>query len=229
MSRIAAPPDCQKCPYKWKYLNILEEESIKGIQNNCTIINFKKGETIVKQGTDATHALYIAKGMVKLYLESSKNLILKFITRGNYIDLQTIYGNKRYNYTVSALEESMICMVNADYFIKTAETKPAFLSEITKTISNSLNYLYDKIFDLENKQIRGRLADSLLYFAENIYKSNTFDFLLTRKELAEFSNMTMENAVRILSEFKKDGIIETKGKEIKILKPDMLRRISETS
>jgi CRP/FNR family transcriptional regulator len=210
-------------------MDILEEDSITGIQNNCTIINFKKGETIVKQGTNVTHALYVAKGMVKLYIEGSKNIILKIISNGNYIDLQTLYTDKRYNYSVSALENSMICMVNSDYFIKTAESKPGFLVEVTKSISNSLRDVYDKISDLESKQIRGRLADSLIYFAENIYKSNTFDFILTRKELAEFSNMTMENAVRILSEFKKDGIIDTNGREINILQPELLKRISENS
>ncbi len=66
MPRVTAPLNCQTCPYKWKYMDILEEDSITGIQNNCTIINFKKGETIVKQGTNVTHALYVAKGMVKL-------------------------------------------------------------------------------------------------------------------------------------------------------------------
>ena len=50
---------------------------------------------------------------------------------------------------------------------------------------------------------------------------------MTRKELAELSSMSMENAVRILSEFKSDKIIEIKGKKIKILQYDILKKLSD--
>ena len=50
MAKIERPVSCLKCPYKWEYLDLLKDSDINAIQNNCTIINFKKGETICKQG-----------------------------------------------------------------------------------------------------------------------------------------------------------------------------------
>jgi len=227
MPKISKPSSCLNCPYKWKYLNLLKDEDIDSIQNNCTIINFKKGETICKQGTDATHALYLAKGTVKLYIEGKKNLILKLIKAGEYIDLQTLFGDKSYKYSVAAMDDTMVCMINSELLSKLAKGNPEYMFELTKTISDSGNYVYKKISDISRKQLRGRLADTILYLRDEIYNSDEFDIGMTRKELAELSSMSMENAVRILSEFKKDEIISINGKLFKILQPDILKKLSD--
>jgi len=227
MAKVSKPESCLRCPYKWKYLNLLEDEDINSIQNSCTIINFKKGETICKQGTDATHALYLAKGKVKLYIEGKKNLILKLIKAGEYIDLQTLFGDKTYKYSVAAMEDTMVCMINSEILQDLAKKNSDYLFELTKTISDSGNYVYKKISDISRKQLRGRLADSLLYLRREIFNSDEFDMGMTRKELAELSSMSMENAVRILSELKKDNIISIEGKRIKILQLDILKKLSD--
>ncbi len=227
MAKIERPVSCLKCPYKWEYLDLLKDSDINAIQNNCTIINFKKGETICKQGTDATHALYLAKGVVKLYIEGKKNLILKLIKAGNYIDLQTLFGDKTYKYSVAAVEDTMVCMIKSDLLRDLAKNNSKYLFELTKTISDTGNYVYKKISDLSRKQLRGRLADTILYLSDEIYNSIDFELDLTRKELAELSSMSMENAVRILSEFKKDSIISVDGKKIKILELDILKKLSD--
>jgi CRP/FNR family transcriptional regulator len=227
MAKVSKPESCLRCPYKWKYLNLLDDEDITSIQSSCTIINFKKGETICKQGTDATHALYLAKGKVKLYIEGKKNLILKLITAGEYIDLQTLFGDKTYKYSVAAMEDTMVCMINSEILQDLAKKNSDYLFELTKTISDSGNYVYKKISDLSRKQLRGRLADTILYLRDEIFYSDEFDMGMTRKELAELSSMSMENAVRILSEFKKDNIISLEGKRIKILQLDILKKLSD--
>ena len=227
MAKIERPISCLKCPYKWEYLDLLKDDDINSIQNNCTIINFKKGETICKQGTDSTHALYLAKGLVKLYIEGKKNLILKLIKAGKYIDLQTLFGDKTYKYSVAAIEDSMVCMINQDLLRKLAKGNSKYLFELTKSISDSGNYVYKKISDISRKQLRGRLADTILYLSKEIYNSEDFELNLTRKELAELSSMSMENAVRILSELKKDSIISVNGKNVKILEPEILKKLSD--
>jgi len=227
MVKISKPQSCFRCPYKWKYLNLLEDEDIQSIQNNCTIINFKKGEIICKQGTEATHALYLARGMVKLYIEGKKNLILKLIKAGEYIDLQTLFGDKTYKYSIAAMDDTMVCMINSNHLRGLAQKNSAYLFELTKTISNSGNYFYKKISDLSRKHLRGRLADTLLYLTDEIYEKKEFNMNMTRKELAELSSMSMENAVRILSEFKADKIISIKGKVLTILQYDILKKLSD--
>jgi len=227
MARLTKPESCIKCPYKWEYLDLLGEENINTIQRNCIIIMFKKGETICKQGTEVTHALYLAKGVVKLYIEGKKNLILKLIKSGNYIDLQTLFGDRKYKYSVAAIEDTMICMTPIDLMLDLAKENSPFLFQLTTSISNSTNYVFQKINNLSSKQLRGRLAETILYLSEEIYKSYNFHLDLTRNELAEFSSMSMENAVRILTEFRKDKLITLNGRDLEITQPEMLRKISD--
>ncbi len=228
MAKFSKANDCHACPYKSYSLSKLDKSDVENIQNNCLIVNFKRGENICKQGTEVTHALYLAKGSVKIYVEgNSKNLILEIINVSKYIGLQSLFGSKYYNYTVSALEDSQICMINSSLIIELAQTNVGYLYELTKTISESTNFVYKKIVDINQKQLRGRLADALLYFSEEFFKNNTFELKLSRRELAEYSSMSMENAVRVLNEYKKDGIIGIEGKTFTILQPEILRKIAE--
>lgn len=228
MAKFEKANDCLACPYKSYSLTKLDGGDVLDIQNNCLIVRFKRGENICKQGTEVTHALYLAKGSVKLFIEGkNKNLILKLVNERKYIGLQSLFGDRIYNYTITALEDSQVCMINADLILKLAQNNVGYLFELTKTLSESTNFVYKKIVDINQKQLRGRLADILLYFSESVFKSQTFDLKLTRKELAEYSSMSMENTVRILNEYKRDGIIGIDGRAFTIYQPEILRKISE--
>jgi CRP/FNR family transcriptional regulator len=61
--------------------------------------------------------------------------------------------------------------------------------------------------------------------AQHIYKKNEFELPISRKEIAQLIDMSTENVIRILSEFRKDDILTIEGKYIKILDPDRLQRI----
>jgi CRP/FNR family transcriptional regulator len=228
MAKFIKAVDCQACPYKSYSLTKLSNSDIENIQNNCLIVNFKRGENICKQGTEVTHALYLAKGSVKIYVEgNNKNLILEIINKSKYIGLQSLFGDKFYNYTITALEDSQICMINSKIILNLAQSNVGYLFELTRTISESANYVFKKIVDINQKQLRGRMADVLLYFSEEIFKTSSFELKLSRRELAEYSSMSMENAVRVLNEYKRDGIIGIEGKVFTIIQPEILRKISE--
>jgi len=228
MAKFIHADSCNTCPYKDYALTKLQTDDVNLIQNSCLIVNFKKGENVCKQGTEVTHALYLAKGSVKLYIEGkNKNLILKIITKRKYIGLQSLFGDRIYQYTITTLEDSQICMINANIILDLAKKNVNYLFELTRNISEATNFVYKKIIDINQKQLRGRLADVLLHFSENVFKSNTFELKLTRKELAEYSAMSMENTVRILNEYKKDGIIDLDGRIFTIKQPEILRKVAE--
>jgi CRP/FNR family transcriptional regulator, polysaccharide utilization system transcription regulator len=228
MAKFTKATDCHSCPYQSHSLTKLNNSDIESIQNNCMIVNFKRGENICKQGTEVTHALYLANGSVKVFVEGNhKNLILEIVNHRKYIGLQSLFDSKFYNFTITALEETQICMINASLILDLARSNSAYLFELTKTISESTNFVYKKIVNISQKQLKGRLADILLYFSEEVFKSESFELKLNRRELAEYSCMSMENAVRVLNEYKKDGIIGIQGKVFSILQPEILRKISE--
>ncbi len=231
MPRFSRPKDCRNCPYKSKAFSHLNHDEILNLQRQCLIIRFKKGEIITKQGTLATHSLYVSQGLVKLYVEGkNRNIIIKLIPAGNFIGLHSLFSElQTYNFSVAAIENSSICMIPREIFYDQAEKNHNFLLEVTKNVSECANLVLDKVLSLSEKTARGRLIDTLLYFSEEIYNNKTFNLPITRKELAELCSISTENAVRILSELRKEGLIDIDGKKITIKQPALLKKLSNIS
>ncbi|MCL2597047.1 MAG: helix-turn-helix domain-containing protein [Paludibacter sp.] len=84
--------------------------------------------------------------------------------------------------------------------------------------------------NLTQKHIRGRLAETLLTL-KDIYGTEdddaTINIKLSRQELASMSNMTTANAIRTLSLFCSENIVNTWGKNIKIINEEELKKISK--
>jgi CRP/FNR family transcriptional regulator len=78
---------------------------------------------------------------------------------------------------------------------------------------------------LHERLAHGRLAEALLYFADNIFRSDEYEMVLSRQELGEMTNMAKESVVRILKEFSDSGIIEYNSSSIKIIDKQKLNLI----
>ena len=59
-----------------------------------------------------------------------------------------------------------------------------------------------------------------------IYHSNEFELLLSRQDLADFSGMSKDSAIRIIKELENEGIIRAATKKISILQPETLQQIA---
>jgi CRP/FNR family transcriptional regulator len=189
---------------------------------------YKKHEIICKQGAEVTHAIYLVNGSTKLFIEglNNRNIILYILTQHSYIGLLSFFEQVNYSYTVAALDDCHVCMVDLDFVKKLYFHNHDFLIRLNHAFGKSVASIMGKIISLNQKQIRGRVADSLLYLS-SLHKSTNFDMGITRKELGEMSAISEENAVRILTEFRNEDIILVKGKLVEIRDIRLLRRISE--
>jgi CRP-like cAMP-binding protein len=80
---------------------------------------------------------------------------------------------------------------------------------------------------LAHKQVNGRIADIIIYLAEQVYRGLDFQLTLTRKEISEFAGCSTENVITTLSRMNHEGIISINGKNIKINDLNKLREISK--
>jgi CRP/FNR family transcriptional regulator len=190
-------------------------------------IDFKKGETICKQGSFASFIMILKNGLVKATIENShyKSHIFKITTPFNIIGLSSMYNDNYYHFSCQALEPSKLYLIEYSNFIKIIQSNPKFSIEIMKMYSNSLQGVYDKLGSIANKQALGKVCDSLIYLSEKVFNSHVIETSITRKDLAELSGLATENLVRILSELKKDKIISINNKSIEILNIEMLKML----
>lgn len=227
MAKFRTPKDCINCPYKSESFKFLLPKEVELLQQNCLTVNFKKGENICKQNLKVTHALYLSQGMAKIFIEAEKkNSILNIATAGQYIGLQSVFNDTEYNFSITALDDSMICMVDTEIFKQLCTINSNFLMEMTKIISNCTNNVFKRITFCNKKSVRTKLSHAILWFAETIYKSDDFTFNLSRQELADFMGISRENAVRLLTEFKNEGLIDTNNKKIRILNKEILKAMA---
>jgi CRP-like cAMP-binding protein len=221
--------NCIECKGSAKCFKRLIPSEIDFINQYKTHISYRKGENICKQGAFASYVIYILDGIVKLYLESpnNKNVNLKILQSSEFIGLSSIYGDNVYNYSAIALKDSSICLIEKNSIKQLLNNNGNFASEIIKWYCKEEEQLYNKIQSLSNKQMHGRLADTLLYLCDkDIFNNQIFSYL-SRKDIAEFAGLSTESTVRLLTEFKNEGIIDIDGKKIKITNPEILKKISD--
>ena len=207
----------------------LSEDEKKLVEASKVTVTYKKGETICKQGAFASHIIYLQEGLCKIYLEGKdKNLILKISPSNNLIGLPSIYdGNNVFLYSASTYIDSTVELIDIALFKQLIQQNPKFAFRIINILNENTVQTYGRFFCLTNKQLHGRVADIILCLADRIYKSQRFDLPLSRGDLAELTGMSTESVVRVIKDFKDDGLIVQNGKEFEIRNYEMLDKISK--
>ena len=199
---------CFDCAYKSPMFELLTKAELKLINDNKFEIKFRKGEIIRKQGTYLSHVISINSGLAKLYIESlnGKNLILRIIKTKSFIGGPGMYFDQRHHYSVMALVDLSACFIDMKVFKQIIHTNPEFASEFMKEFSKNMLLTYDRLISLSHKNIPGRMAEALLYLANDIFESNYIDPVITKTDLADLTGMAKDSATKILREFRDDKV-----------------------
>jgi CRP/FNR family transcriptional regulator, polysaccharide utilization system transcription regulator len=220
--------NCEKCNGRIPIFSGLADEELALINDKRCEVRFKEGENILKQGTVAANLIFLTSGLAKQYIEGydQRNLIIDIIKPWTMFGGTGIYVDNRYHYSVTALEETNACFIDTINFKKLIRQNPDFAERFLNYCGTCSTNIFERFVSITQKQMHGRIADVLIYLAETIYNSNTFDITLSRQDISEFSGMSKDSAIRILKEFESEQIIQAMGKKISILKMDLLKEIS---
>ncbi len=208
--------------------DILTDQQTEIIKSNGKVISFQKKDVIFRQGTITSHVMFLESGLVKLFREgrNERSLIIKIAKPGEFIGLVSMYGNETYHYSATAVEDAKVFFIDFKIFNSILLENGNYAIYLLKEIANDNLGIFDRIISQYHKQLPGKIADIILYFSTHIYNSETFEFPITRNELAELAGTTKESFIRTLAEFKNDKIIEIQGKLIKINSIDIIKTLS---
>jgi CRP/FNR family transcriptional regulator, polysaccharide utilization system transcription regulator len=191
----------------------------------------KKGHLIFQEGNDPEGLIYLLKGSAKVFKigAGDREQIVRLVKPLSFVGYKALFAEKQHTTSASAIEDSQViiyCKSELDYLI---ETNPDFAKEIIKALANELGFNYNRIINLTQKHIRGRLAETLLLIKE-MYgfekDGKTLKAHITRENIAHFSNMTTSNAIRTLKKFSDEKLIRAEGKNIILLNIPKLEKIS---
>ncbi len=210
----------------------MSREEKKIISKNHTSFFFKKGKIIYKKGDIPKGLICLSKGKVKIFKKgiAGREQIIRMEKPLGFIGYRALFAKQNFNVSAIAIEDSTICIIEKDSLFKILKTNSNFSLSILKSMAIELGFSNSRTVTLTQKHIRGRLAESLLFLKDTYGFENdneTIKVYLTRKEMANLSNMTTSNAIKTLSFFAEDKIISTDRRIIKILNLNKLEKISE--
>jgi CRP-like cAMP-binding protein len=122
-----------------------------------------------------------------------------------------------------------VCFIPKGDILETIKENANFSLDLMRNISQQLNDANTSISQMAQKPVKDRLAETLIYLEEIFGVDNEacIDVILTREEIANTIGTATESAIRLLSNLKKDGVIDLIGKKIKIINKSALKNISE--
>jgi len=225
---------CDLCGSRKNSLfSVLPESQLCAISEVKNLIPHRRGQILYYEGTKPLGIFCINSGVIKVYKTASngKEQILYLAKEGDFLGYSALLGEENYSSSSMIIEDAKICFIPREAFLGSMMKNAEFFKRITKQLCHELGVMEEKLTDASQKSIRERLALLLLQLA-NTYGVDgggyqRINLLLTREELAGMVGTATESVIRLLSEFKKDGLIELEGKKILLKDKKGLARLSD--
>ncbi|MCY1720613.1 Crp/Fnr family transcriptional regulator [Prolixibacteraceae bacterium Z1-6] len=219
---------CVDCTLKSSEVSILDKTELCLLEEGCLKTSFQKGELIFKEGSPAQHITYVRDGFIKLVKKGigGKDFILSISKKGTYLSLQNLNSDRKKNFfSAIAITPSEVCFIETECFAKLLKQNGAFASKVISTIINDEMNYFDRLVNNVQQQLPGRLANTLMYFKNEVYNQNPFNLNLTKTELAALIGTSRESVSRILKDFQDAGIILMEKSIITILDDQKMEEI----
>lgn len=203
-------------------------EELRKIFEDFELKEYKKGESIYEQGKPSYFFYLVKSGVVKAHRmdRQGKELITELYKEGDLFGNPGINEQATYQDFATVLEDTQVYAMSRDEF-HSILSKNAHLSlQLVEIFNNHLTGLKDQLLNMAYGSVRKKTADTILLFAERIKKYPLKSIRISRADLAGVAGMAPESLIRTLSDFKKEGLIEIEGRNIKLLDSQALKHVS---
>lgn len=234
MNKPVKNTPCELClSRKFSMFSELKDEHLCNISDNKNFISHKKGQILYYENTKPLGVFCVNSGVVKIFKTASngKEQIIRLAQKGDFVGYTSMIAEEAYTTTATIVEDARICFVPKEVFLKILAEDNNFHRRLTRSLCHDLGLMENKLTDATQKSIRERLALSLLKLGDSYGvdggDKQRLDITLTREEIAGIVGTATETVIRLLSEFKKDGLIDLQGKKILLLDRKGLARLSD--
>lgn len=210
---------------------MFDREELFKLFNVMQVIKYQQGEHIYKENQLPMGMVYLQDGKVKIFKKGigGREQIVRLVNSAGLVGYRSMIASENHISSAVAIENSVVCVIPRDYVLNCLVKNHSFAVMVLQELAKELGDANARTLSLTQKHIRGRLAESLLLLKEKygFEEDNcTIKVYLSREDIANLSNMTTSNAIRTLSSFAAEGVIEMDGRVIRVIDIDSLRKIS---
>jgi len=191
-------------------------------------LKYDKDEIIYKEGQNSNFVYLINKGAVKCYKldEQGKELTTDLYRENDLFGYSSLTDNISYPETATAITDVELVTILKNDLKNVLNVNHKVLLELIQLMANDLTDLKDQLLQMAYGSVNKKTAKTLLKFAKKLNRKTEDPIIISRNDLASVAGIAPETLIRTMSDFKKLGIIETEGRNIKILNIKKLQEIS---
>ena len=206
---------CENCIIRqFNSLRAMSKEELKQVSDSKTTRTIKKGEPIFEEGDKLNGVYCVRNGVSKLSKLSAngKDQIVKLASKGEVLGQRSVISQESTNLSAIAINDMEVCFIPKESINNTLQKNPNFTLEVLRHMAHDLKEADDVIVNISQK------TEAFLYLQNNFGEDaeGYLALTLSREDISNVVGTATESAIRIISEFKKKGLIQTSGKKIGI-------------
>lgn len=199
----------------------------KAIETHKTSKLYKKGEAIFAEGAKVTGIFFVFKGTVKVHKHwgADKQLILRFAKEGDALGYRGLGSAAVYPVSATALENTTVCFVDNDFLEASLQVNNKLTYRLMRLYADELQTAETRMTRLAHMDVKGRIAEAILELC-SFFGSTPDGFInlsITRQDIASFAGTTYETIFKLFTEWTKENIIKTDGKNLAIIDEQKLK------
>jgi len=221
---------CEQCiARQLNSMKTLTKEELKEVSKCKRTLFYKKGEIIFGENEMLSGVYCVREGICKMTKLSpnGKDHTVKLLGRGKLIGQRSVISEERTHLSAVALNDVELCYVPKDQILTNIKSNQEFSFNILQNLAQDLREAEGDLINMAQQSVKQRLSEALTYVSKTFGETEDgyLNVNLSREDYASIVGTATESTIRILSQFKKEGLISTSGKRIKIEKFHELERV----
>jgi len=221
-------PSCASCQSRLTnvFCTLTDDQLTNlSVEKSCNL--YKKGQLVFFEGNRPTGLYCVTKGKIKIYQIGieGKEQIIRLARDGDILGYRSLIGGEIYTASASVIEDATICFIPKKTFFDLLQSNSELSTRMMKLLSSDLKAAEKRITGLAQKPVRERLAETILMLKEFYGVESdavTIKANLSREDIANIVGTATETAIRVLSDFKSEKILNLRGKKIQVLDHETL-------
>ncbi len=187
--------------------------------------SFKKKAELFAEGDAPRSLFFLQSGSIKTFKShpEGKELITNLYSTGDFFGFEPLLENGNYLESAIALEDSEVIIIPKDDFLTLLNSHTDISSSFIALLCKKVADKEKQLLNLAYNSVRQRTAEALLKLQNLAEGKDTIT--IAREDLAKIVGTASESVIRVLSDFKDEGLIEIETGKIKIIYSDKLEKV----
>lgn len=209
--------------------NGLSDSQLAEIKNIAVSRDYGKDEFIFSEGDEGSGFYAVVAGKVKIYKLSpdGKEQILHILGPGESFGQVAVFLGRSFPANAQTIADSRLMFFPRNAFVSLISGNPSLAMRMLAVLSMRLRQFTVQIENLSLKEVPGRLASYLVILSREQESEDEVTLPISKGQLASLLGTIPETLSRIFAKMGAQGLIEVKGRKIRLVDRNGLEEVSK--